>query len=167
MEGPIQSFILLVSIATFDAYLLIPGALSLAVFIYFYLEGRKAIVAIKEFDLKLKSPVFQMIGEMTNGLIQIKNFGKRFTFLSEFAQKLNNSSRVNICNWNLSRGYVVNLNYINILLMLIGWFVGIMMATPETAALYGMSVIFLLKINDLSHYSFKQIIYIESLMVSV
>lgn len=62
MEGPIQSFILLVSIATFDAYLLIPGALSLAVFIYFYIEGRKAIVAIKEFDLKLKSPVFQMIG---------------------------------------------------------------------------------------------------------
>lgn len=51
--------------------------------------------------------------------------------------------------------------------MWIGWVLGIFIITPETAGVYSVSVLFLLKINDSLQKFLRQLIVLESMMVSV
>lgn len=55
----------------------------------------------------------------------------------------------------------------SIVLMLIGWVLGIYVVTPETAGLFGVSVVFLIKVNDTLQKFLRQLIVLESMMVSV
>lgn len=83
----------------------------------------------KQLDLGLKSPVFNMVGEMISGLIQIRIFNRRSTMIKEFAMRINSSLRGNIAFWNLSRAFGANLNYFSIIIMWIGWIIGLAVAT--------------------------------------
>lgn len=51
--------------------------------------------------------------------------------------------------------------------MTIGWIIGIYVVTPETAGLYGVSVVFLAQISDYLQWFLWQLVALESLMVSV
>jgi hypothetical protein len=51
--------------------------------------------------------------------------------------------------------------------MVIGWIIGIAVVRPETAGLYGVSVIFLLQIIDYAQWFLRQMISLESIIVSV
>jgi hypothetical protein len=42
---------------------------------------KQVIIDVKQLDLGLKSPVFNMVSEMIGGLIQIKIFNRRYTLL--------------------------------------------------------------------------------------
>jgi hypothetical protein len=42
--------------------------------------------------------------------------------------------------------------------MLIGWIIGIAVATPETVGLYAITVIFLIQINDYLQWFLRQLI---------
>ena len=53
------------------------------------------------------------------------------------------------------------------IIMTIGWIVGVMVVTPSTAGLYGVSVVFFVQISDYLQWFFWQLVTIESLMVSV
>lgn len=167
IEGPIISVILLVNVFAINVYFLIPGILNIVFIVLFFLYCKNAIVAIKQLDLRLKSPVFNMVSEMISGLVQIKIFGRRFFLLQEFSDKINHSFRGNICFWNLSRAFGANINYFSILIMWIGWIIGIAVVTPETAGLYGVSVVFLIQISDYLQWFLRQIINLESMIVSV
>lgn len=81
IEGPINFLIIFANIVSINVYVLIPGLLNLIFIIVFFLYCKKVILAIKQLDLKLKSPVFSMVGEMISGLIQIKAFRRRFYLL--------------------------------------------------------------------------------------
>lgn len=81
LEGPIISVLLLANIVSIDIYFLIPGILNIIFIVVYLIYCKKVILAIKQLDLKLKSPVFSMVGEMISGLIQIKIFKRRFYLL--------------------------------------------------------------------------------------
>lgn len=81
IEGPIISIILLANIFSINLWFLIPGILNLVFIIGYFIYCKSVIVAVKQLDLKLKSPVFNMVGEMISGLTQIKIFGRRFSLL--------------------------------------------------------------------------------------
>lgn len=49
----------------------------------------------------------------------------------------------------------------------VGLIVGIYVSTPETAGLYGVSVVFLVQVNDNLQWLLKQMIVLESIMVNV
>ena len=51
--------------------------------------------------------------------------------------------------------------------MVIGWIIGISVVKPETAGLYGVSVIFLLQVIDYVQWFLRQMISLESIIVSV
>lgn len=122
---------------------------------------------IKQLDLRLKTPVFNMVGNMISGLIQIKIFNRRPYFLAEFAKKINESLRANLCLWSLSRGFAANISYVSVITIWLGWVMGVAIVSPETAGLYGVSVIFLIQITDIISWILRQIIVLEGMMVSV
>ena len=75
--------------------------------------------------------------------------------------------RANICYWALSRGFGANLGYVSGVIIWIGWTIGIAVATPETAGLYGVSVLFLILISDSVSFFLRQLVVTESIIVSV
>jgi ATP-binding cassette subfamily C (CFTR/MRP) protein 4 len=81
VEGTIICIVLLINVFSINLYFIIPGVITIIFVILFFMYCKKAIVNIKQLDLRLKSPVFNMVGEMINGLVQIKIFNRRYTLL--------------------------------------------------------------------------------------
>ena len=89
-----------------------------------------------------------MVNEMLTGLIQIRIFRRRYSLLLEFAKILNQSFQVNICYWSLLRVFGVWINYFTVIIMWIGWIIGLAAIKPENAGLYGVEVVFLVQFGD-------------------
>ena len=81
LEGPIVTIILLANVFTIDLYFIIPGLFSIILVALFFKYCKRAIINAKQLDLRLKNPIFNMVGQMLNGLIQIKIYNKRFLLL--------------------------------------------------------------------------------------
>ena len=62
IEGPIVSLILVANVFSINLYFLIPGIIDIIFVIGFYLYFKHAIILAKQLDLKLKTPVFNMVG---------------------------------------------------------------------------------------------------------
>lgn len=62
------------NIFVINVYFLVPGILNLVFIVYFLMYCREVIIELKQLELKLKTPVFSMVGEMISGLIQIRIF---------------------------------------------------------------------------------------------
>lgn len=75
--------------------------------------------------------------------------------------------RANLCFWILSRAFGAYINALGVIIMTIGWIIGIYVVTPETAGLYGVSVVFLITVSDYLQWFLRQLVAMESLMVSV
>ena len=130
LEGPIIGIIMIANVFSINVYFMIPGIVNIIFIVAFYIYCKKAIIEIKQLDLKLKSPVFNMVGEMITGLIQIRIFKRRLSLLQEFAKALDSSFRGNICFWNISRAFGANINSFTAVIMWIGWIIGITAVTP-------------------------------------
>lgn len=167
IEGPIISLILVANVFSINIYFMIPGLIDIVFVVAFFLFCKNGIILAKQLDLRLKTPVFHMVGEMVSGLIQIRIFNRRSYLLNEFAKKVNQSLQGTICFWNCSRGFGTNLSYFSIFIIWIGWIIGVAVATPQNAELYGVSVVFLLSIGDYLQWFLRQIIVLESTIVSV
>ena len=89
IEGTITCLILIANVFSINLYFLIPGIFIIIFVVAFYLYCKKAIILLKQLDLRLKSPVFNMVGEMISGLTQIRIFNRRHYLLGEFAKRLN------------------------------------------------------------------------------
>ena len=76
-------------------------------------------------------------------------------------------TRANYCYWICSRGFGTYVSYFSIGILTIGFIIGAYNSTPETAGLYGVSVVFLVQINDYLQWFLRQMIVMESIMVSV
>lgn len=76
-------------------------------------------------------------------------------------------TRSNICYKICGRGFGTYVSYFSIVILIVGYMAGVYNATPETAGLYGVSVVFLVQINDYLQWFLRQIIVMESIMVSV
>lgn len=58
------------------------------------------------------------------------------------------------------------MSYVSSLILIIGFFIGVYFTTPEQAGNYGVTIILLTSISDYLQYFLKQIITVESIMVS-
>ena len=108
-----------------------------------------------------------MVAEMITGLIQIRIFGRRYDLLNQFSKVINASCRGTITFWNLSRAFGANVVYVSLIVMWLGWIFGIIIVTSETAGLYGVSVVFLITVNENLQWSLRQMIVSGSIMISV
>lgn len=58
------------------------------------------------------------------------------------------------------------VSYVSSLILIIGFFIGIYFISPSRAGSYGVTIILLTSISDYLQYFLKQIITVESIMVS-
>lgn len=157
MQGVFLTLAYLANIFAVNLYFLIPGILNICV-VYVFIYCKDAIIAIKELELKLKTPVFTMVEEILAGLTQIKIFGQTLYFLKKFASRINESAQGTICFSNLLRAFGVITSYTSIVVLWIGLFLGVLIVTPENAGLCGVSLVFLATINDSLQMALNQII---------
>ncbi len=58
------------------------------------------------------------------------------------------------------------VSYVSSLILIIGFFIGVYFTSPSDAGSYGVTIILLTSISDYLQYFLKQIITVESIMVS-
>lgn len=62
IQGVIGAFSSFGNVFSIDLYFLIPGVLNIIFIVYFFIYCKDVIIAVKQLDLKLKNPIFSMIG---------------------------------------------------------------------------------------------------------
>ncbi len=81
IEGPIISLIMLANIFQINLFFVPPGIIAIVFLVGFFIFCKKTIVESKQLDLRTRTPVFSIFGEMISGLIQIRIFGRRISLL--------------------------------------------------------------------------------------
>ena len=103
---------------------------------------------------------------MLSTLTQISTFGIRKKRLDQFAHAADLSTKTNVSFNVVSRGFGVYVSYVSSLILVIGFFIGIYFISPQDAGNYGVTIILLTSVSDYLQYFLKQIITVESIMVS-
>jgi ABC-type multidrug transport system fused ATPase/permease subunit len=179
IEGPIVALVLFANVFAIDLFFLIPGVINLIVVVVYFLYCKDAIVASKQLYLRLKSPVYGMISEMISSLTQIRIFNRRMSLMKDFSRLIDKLFAGDMGFWLLSRAFGAYISYITIIVMIIAYIIGIRnvevsLEDPNTttsaatlAGLYGVSVVFLIQVNDSIQVFLRQMIFLESVFVSV
>ena len=121
----------------------------------------------------MKNPVFGL-NQVISGLVQIKIFGRRRTLLEEFTNIVNDSYRSTMNFWYTTLIFGVYSTSVSLLILIIGFVLGVrnieadesLTSNSTLAGLYGVTVVFLLQINDNVQWTLRQINLMESIMVS-
>ena len=129
IEGPIICLIMLANIFQINVMFIPPGFVTIIFLIFFFNYCKPSIVESKQLDLKTRTPVFNIFSEMISGLIQIRIFGRRQSLLQDFTKTVNNMTRANLCYWNCSRGFGAYVSYFSIIVLIIGYIIGIQNST--------------------------------------
>ena len=169
VEQTIFILIMFGNVFQIDLYFIIPGSIHILFVLVVMWFSKKTIVVLKEVDLKLKGPVFSMANEMLGSLTQIKVFERRLTLLREFVERVNNSMKGNVTFWEVNRVFSVYISYFSILVILVGFIIGItniLSRGREQVGLYFITVVFFVFFNEIINFNMRQIVYLESIMVS-
>lgn len=174
LEGPIIALVMLGNIVSINIYFIIPGVINIGLLVILFCVCNKSIINAKQLDLEMKDPVFSTVNETISGLVQIKVFQRRKTLLKEFAKIVNNSFRSSINFLVCSRAFGVYVSYFSLVILMVGLIMGILniqtdessLSSSSLAGLYGITVVFLLSINDNLQWSLRQANEMESNMVS-
>ena len=160
----------MVSIFVIDLFFMIPGLINLLGLGLLLLFCNRIIIHTRKLDLRMKDPVFSTVDEVLSGLIQIRVFKRRRSILHEFTKTVNDSCRATLNFWHTTRVFGVYSSYISMLVLIAGFVLGIrnieMGSAATSAGLYGVTVVFLLQINDNVQWSVRQVNFMESIVVS-
>lgn len=141
IEGPMSYIIMFVYLFSINLYFIIPAVFSLTFVLGFYFYSRKVIATLKQLDLRVRTPMLNMVNEMVASLIQIRIFKRRFYLMNEFVKKINTCFSCNICYWTVSRAFALNVNHVSIFFMWVSLIIGIKVTTPETAGVFSVSLV--------------------------
>ena len=64
-----------------NIYFAIPGGIFIILLLTGFLYCKNSMVAMRLLDLKVKTPIFNMINEITSSLIQVRILGRRLALL--------------------------------------------------------------------------------------
>jgi uncharacterized membrane protein len=95
-------------------------------------------------DLKNKNPIYHFFGEIMNGLVQINIYNRRKDYINQFSNTINKSTKASITFDVVSRGFGFYQTVIALLLMFIGFMIGVYQSQSSNSGLYGVSVIYLI-----------------------
>ena len=174
LEGPIYIVVSMVNVFIIDLFFMIPGLINLFCLVLLLIFCNQLVINAKKLDLRMKNPVFSTVNEVISGLIQIRIFNRRGSILKKFNRIVDESFRSTINFWICSRTFGVYGSYISMIILIIGFILGIrnietdesLISSSSLAGLYGVTVVFLLQINDNVQWSLRQINFMETIMVS-
>lgn len=165
LEGPILSLILLVNVFQILPVFIIPGVANIVFLALWFYFCKEVIIQTKQLDLRTKSPVFTEFNLLTTGITQNRIYRQMERVTREMSITINKSVRANYSFWFSSRVFGFLTNYVSVVVVSISFFVGIEII--PSPGLYGVTVIFLLQMSDYLQWFLRQIINMESIMVSV
>jgi ATP-binding cassette subfamily C (CFTR/MRP) protein 4 len=165
LEGPILLLVLLVNVFQILPVFIVPGVANLVFLGFWFFYCKPVIIQTKQLDLRAKSPVFTEFALITTGITQNRIYGQVGRVTNEMSDAINKSVRANYSFWFSSRVFVLLTNYVSVVVISISFFVGIEII--PSAGLYGVTVIFLMQMSDTFQLFLRQVINMESIMVSV
>ena len=101
-----------------------------------------------------------------NGLTQIKIYNQRSANIEKFGSIINKSTKATIGYDLVSRGFGYYQTLISNILLAIGVLMGVAIINTQDKGLLGITIVYLVLISEFSHWILKQLLLIESLMVS-
>lgn len=139
--------------------------MNVALLIIWLLYCKRSIIQSKLLDLKMKSPVFNNITAVTNGIVQIRIYNMRRQMNIKMEKAVNDSMRANNSFWFSSRIFGAYISYVSMIISAAGIYIGI--STASNPGIYGVAIVFILQLVDFIQWLLRQIINMESIMVSV
>ena len=125
LEGPIYIIASMINIFIIDYFFIVPGLMNLLGLVLLLTFCNGLIVNAKKLDLKMKNPIFSTVNEVISGLVQIRVFNRRRKLLQEFNNIVNDSYRSTINFWICSRTLGVYGSYISLIILIIGFVLGV------------------------------------------
>jgi ATP-binding cassette subfamily C (CFTR/MRP) protein 4 len=165
IEGPILAIVLLVNVFQIVPWFIVPSVVNLLLLGFWFYYCKRTIVQTKQLDLRMKSPVFSEFTQLVSGATQVKIYGQTSRMNTKMSNTVNDSIRVNHSFWFASRVFGSWTSYASVLICGVGFFVGV--SQISNGGLYGISIVFLLQMSDYLQWFLRQIINMESIMVSV
>lgn len=165
IEGPILSIILLINVFQIVPFFIIPGVLCILLQLLWFIYCKRTIIQTKQLDLRTKSPVFSQFGELVAGAIQVRIYGQTDNTSNKMSRIVNRSAQANHSFWFASRVFGVWTSFVSNLVVAAGIFLGI--SWVDNAGIYGISIVFVMQVSDYMQWFLRQIINMESIMVSV
>lgn len=131
IEGPIISIVMLINVFSIEVFFIPAGIANLIFLVIFFMYSKRPIVECRQLYLKLRTPVFNLFGEMLSSLTQISIFGRRKDRLKKFAESADLSTKTNLSFNVVSRGFGAYVSYVSSFILIIGFFIGVHFSSPE------------------------------------
>ena len=128
--------------------------------VIFFLYARPAILACKQLDLQKKSPIYHFQNESNNGVTQIKLYGQAGPRMEQFSKIMNESTQASLSFEMIARALGFYETIFSILLIAVGSVMGLIQIDPENKALYGVSLVYLITINEYLQWTTRQMILV-------
>jgi ATP-binding cassette subfamily C (CFTR/MRP) protein 4 len=164
LEGFILACVLLANVVQIVPVFAAPGVVNFILIVLWFLYCKKVIIQTKQLDLRSKSPVFSEFVALTSGATQAKIYSQWGRIDARMSGLVNGSIRANHSFWFATKIFGSWTSYISVIICGAGFFLGVYFI--ETAGLYGVSIVFLLQVSDYLQWFLRQIINLESIMVS-
>lgn len=124
------------------------------------------MLACRQLNLKNKSPLFHSFTETIGGLTQIKTYNRTESQIYRFSKIVNNCTKATISFdvTSAAFGFYQVITFVG--LMASGLFLGVYKSSTEEGMLFGVTVVSLIAICDIFQWLMRQLITIDSLMIS-
>lgn len=165
IEGPIITLVMLGNLIQINPYFAIATALNLVFQGWWFFYCKRTIIQAKQLDLRMKSPVFSEFIQLSSGSTQVRIYGQTEEMQGRMSKAVNRSIRANHGFWFASRAFGVYASYVSVAVCAVGFLAGISEIT--NGGLYGMTIMYLTTVSDMTQWFLRQMITTESMMVSV
>ena len=143
-----------------------PVTLWIILFVSLFLSIHFIIMKLRQLNLEMKIPIFQVLKETISGVIQIRVLNQRKNQLENFARILNNEIRANISFLIETRLQSIYTSYITLMMLNFGLVVGLAVIPEDSLKLYGVLIIYLIQINSSFQFGLKQVVISNNSILS-
>jgi len=166
VEGPILIGVALFNMIHIDWWFSIPAAILAVIIISYFIYARPSFITCKQLDLQSRGPIFHFYNETVHGITQIRLYAKRLLKFEQFAEMLNRSIRSSLAFDLVSRGFGFYETIASIFLMAAGMVLGIHVLHQTNTGHYGVAVLYLITVSEVLQWILRQMICLESYLVS-
>ena len=166
MERFIGAFVLCTSIIRINNIMTFSVALWVILIVCLFLFLHFIVMKLRQLNLEMKIPIFQILKETISGIIHIRIFHQRENQLKNFAEALNNELRANISFLLISRLQAVFTTYTTLMMLNFGLLVGLATMPTESMKLFGVMIIYLIQINSSFQFGLKQLVISNNSIMS-
>ena len=116
---------MIANIIEMNPYFIIITIVTLIFLIIVYRYCKILILQSKQLDLKLKTPVFSQLNQVSTGLTQLRIFGNYKEYLKQIHTNIDHSFRANMFYWFNTRIFGVTISFVVFVAVIVCYMSGI------------------------------------------